>query len=74
MVDDIEPEIGPGGDMVSSMISQAVIPRICKMIEGGALDPYSMGHIRHLIDIAEQVEASVEKEGMRFQVRSFSMA
>ncbi|GJJ15762.1 hypothetical protein Clacol_010040 [Clathrus columnatus] len=62
----IEPEIGPGGDMVSSMISQAVIPRLCKIIQGGALDPYSTGHIRRLIDMAEQVEASVEQDGVRF--------
>jgi GC-rich sequence DNA-binding factor len=66
--DDVESEIGPGGDMVSSMISQAVIPRLCKIIENGAFDPYSMRHIRRMIDIAEQVEASVEQEGIRFQV------
>ena len=67
--DDLEPEIGPGGDMVSSMISQAIIPRLCKMIEGGVFDPYSTQHTRRMIDIAEQVEASVEQEGVRFQVR-----
>ncbi|KAF8517432.1 nineteen complex-related protein 2-domain-containing protein [Hysterangium stoloniferum] len=65
--DDIEPDIGPGGDMVSSMVSQVVIPRLCKLIEGGALDPYSTRHIRRMIDIAEQVEASVEQSGLRFQ-------
>jgi GC-rich sequence DNA-binding factor len=66
--DDVEPDIGPGGDMVSSMISQAVIPRLCKLIEGGAFDPYSTNHVRRMIDVAEQVEASVEHEGVRFQV------
>jgi GC-rich sequence DNA-binding factor len=66
--DDIEPDIGPGGDMVSSMISQAIIPRLSKAIEGGAFDPYSARHIQRMIDIAEQVEASVEQEGVRFQV------
>ncbi|KAF8510864.1 nineteen complex-related protein 2-domain-containing protein [Gautieria morchelliformis] len=65
--DDIEPDIGPGGDMVSSMISQAIIPRLSKVIEGGAFDPYSARHIRRMIDIAEQVEAYVEQEGVRFQ-------
>jgi len=69
--DELEPEIGPGGDMVSSMISQVVIPRLCKLIEGGALDPYSIRHIRRMIDIAEQVEASIEQEGVRFQVLIF---
>src|SRR5882724_10956357 len=66
--DAFEPDIGPGGDMVSSMISQAVIPRICKLVEGGAFDPYSTNHVRRMIDISEQVEASVEQQGLRFQV------
>ena len=66
--DDIELDIGPGGDMVSSMISQAVIPRLCKLVEGGAFDPYSTSHVRRMIDVSEQVEASVEHEGVRFQV------
>lgn len=70
--DELEPDIGPGGDMVSSMISQAIIPRLCKMIEGGAFDPYSMRHTRRVIDITEQVEASVEQEGVRFQVCAVS--
>jgi GC-rich sequence DNA-binding factor len=67
--DEYEPDIGPGGDMVSSMISQALIPRLSKIIEGGAFDPYSARHTRRVIDIAEQVEASVEQEAVRFQVR-----
>lgn len=66
--DRLEPEIGPGGDMVSSMLSQAVIPRLGRVIQGGALDPYSTLHIRRVIDIAEQIEASVEESGGRFQV------
>lgn len=71
MEEDVEPEIGPGGDMVSSMISQAVIPRLCKIIQAGAFDPYSALHTRRVIDIAEQIEASVEENGARFQVRFF---
>ena len=35
---DVDTELGPDGDLVSAMISTAVIPRICKMIEGGAFD------------------------------------
>lgn len=70
--DVVESDIGPGGDMVSSMISQAIIPRLSKIIEGGAFDPYSARHTRRMIDIVEQVEASVDQEGVRFQVRDFS--
>ncbi|TFK27623.1 hypothetical protein FA15DRAFT_586077 [Coprinopsis marcescibilis] len=57
-----EPELGPDGDLVGSMISTAVIPRICRMIEGGALDVYSERHIRRMVDLAEEVEASIDTE------------
>lgn len=63
------PELGPDGDLVSAMIATAVIPRICKMLEGGAYDPYSSKHTRALIDLAEQIELSVERDHLKFQVR-----
>ncbi|KAF8575456.1 hypothetical protein K439DRAFT_1649550 [Ramaria rubella] len=63
---DAEPPLGPDGDLVSSMISQTVIPRLCVLIARGAFDPYSARHVRRVIDVAEQVEASVGKEG-RFE-------
>lgn len=65
-----ERELGPDGDLVTSMISTAVIPLICKLVEGGALDVYSSRHIRRMVDLAEEVEASVEQGGGKFQVRS----
>ncbi|KAF8551693.1 GCFC-domain-containing protein [Imleria badia] len=63
-----EPELGPDGDIVSAMISTAVTPRLCKMLEVGALDPYSAMDIRRMIDLAEQVEASVGTDSNKFQM------
>lgn len=51
------------------MISTAIIPRFCKIVEsGGAFDPYSARDVRRAIDFVEQVEASVEREDLKFQV------
>ena len=69
-----EAELGPDGDLVSAMISTAIIPRVCKLIEGGALDPYSAKDVRTTIDLAEQIEYSVERDNLKFQVRAFSHA
>ncbi|KII90784.1 hypothetical protein PLICRDRAFT_52485 [Plicaturopsis crispa FD-325 SS-3] len=66
--DDGEPELGPDGDLVSAMISTAIVPRLCKLIEGGAFNPYSSKDIRGVLDLAEQVEASVEKDNIKFQM------
>ncbi|KAF4590038.1 hypothetical protein EYR40_009567 [Pleurotus pulmonarius] len=64
---DPDGELGPDGDLVSSMISTAVIPRVCKLIEGGALDVYSAKHIRRLVNLAEEMEVSVERRSAKFQ-------
>jgi GC-rich sequence DNA-binding factor len=66
-----EPEMGPDGDLVSAMISTAIVPRLCKIVEGGAFDPYSTNSLRRMVDLAEQVEASVERDSQKFQVSSF---
>jgi GC-rich sequence DNA-binding factor len=50
------------------MISTAVVPRICKLVEGGAFDPYSSRHTRRLIDLVEQLEVSVEGDNHKLQV------
>ncbi|KAF8442882.1 nineteen complex-related protein 2-domain-containing protein, partial [Boletus edulis BED1] len=63
-----EPELGPDGDIVSAMISTAVAPRLCKMLEAGALDPYSARDVRRMIDLAEQVEASIGMDSNKFQM------
>jgi len=60
---DGEDAVGPEGDLVSSMISTAVIPRLAKVIQGGSMDAYSLRHIRRVIDLAEEVQASVDEEG-----------
>lgn len=64
-----EAELGPDGDLVSAMISTAVIPRICKILEKGGLDPYSAKDVRRLIDLCEEIEVSVPKEHLKFEVR-----
>jgi GC-rich sequence DNA-binding factor len=66
--DEEEPQLGPDGDLVSAIISTAVIPRVCNLIEGGALDPFSSKDIRHLVNLAEEVEVSVGKDHHKFQV------
>ncbi|THH00183.1 hypothetical protein EW026_g2316 [Hermanssonia centrifuga] len=70
--DDDEAELGPDGDLVSAMISTAIIPRICKIVESGAFDPYSAKDVRTLIDLAEQIESSVEKDNLKFQASTIS--
>ena len=70
---DAEAELGSDGDLVSAMISTAVIPRICKLLESGALDPYSSKDIRTLIDLVEQIELSVGREEQKFLVRLSSL-
>lgn len=51
------------------MISTAVIPRIAAAIAGGALDPYSETHVRRVVHLSEEVEASVESGNVKLQVR-----
>jgi len=65
--DDEEPELGPDGDLVSAMISTAIVPRLCKIIEDGAFDPYSAKSLRRMLDLAEQVEAYVDGDNAKFQ-------
>ena len=62
------PGLGPDGDIISAMISTVVVPRLCKMVEAGAFDAYSAGDVRRMIDLAEQVEASVETDSNKLQV------
>ncbi|KAK7035518.1 hypothetical protein VNI00_011811 [Paramarasmius palmivorus] len=66
-------ELGPDGDLVSSMITTAIIPRMSKIIEGGALDVYSHSHIRRVIDIMEELEATIEPGSPKLQVLSKSV-
>ena len=54
------------------MISTAVIPRIAKVIENGGFDPWSSKHVRRAAELAEELEMSMSKMDLKFQVR-FSM-
>ncbi|KAG7098864.1 hypothetical protein E1B28_000767 [Marasmius oreades] len=60
--------IGDDGDLVSSMITTAIIPRLGKVIESGALDVYSRQHIKRMIDLEEEIEATVEHGSPKLQI------
>lgn len=66
--DEDELQLGPDGDLVSAIVSTTVLPRLTKLVEGGALDPYSSKDIRRLLHLAEEIEVSVEKNHHKFQV------
>ncbi|KAI1794968.1 GCFC-domain-containing protein [Ganoderma leucocontextum] len=63
-----EPELGPDGDLVSAMITTALIPRLCRIIEGGGFDAYSAKDIRRLVDLSEEIEVSVDKQNQKFEL------
>lgn len=69
--DNEEPPLGPDGDLVNSMVTTAVIPRLARVLSGGGFDPYSEKQTRRLVDLAEQVEMCVDKTDFKFQVRIF---
>ncbi|EIW80893.1 GCFC-domain-containing protein [Coniophora puteana RWD-64-598 SS2] len=64
--DSNEGEGAPEGDLVSAMISTAVTPRLCKLIEGGAFDPYSNAAVRKVVDLTEQIEASIGSDHYKY--------
>lgn len=58
--DEDDAPLGPDGDLVGAMISTAVVPRLCAVLESGAFDVYSSAHVRRIVDLVEEVEASLE--------------
>ena len=50
------------------MVTTALIPRLCRILEGGGLDPYSATDIRRLIDLTEEIEVSVDRQNPKFEV------
>ncbi|KAH9179210.1 GCFC-domain-containing protein [Lactarius sanguifluus] len=66
--DEEEPQLGPDGDLVSAIVSTTVLPRLSKLVEGGAFDPYSSKNIRRLLHLIEEIEVSVEKNHHKFQI------
>jgi len=62
------------GDLASSMVSTAIVPRLCRVIEGGGFNPYSMKDVRTATDLVEQVEIAVrDTANLKFQVRTQSI-
>ncbi|CAE6460347.1 unnamed protein product [Rhizoctonia solani] len=55
----------PEQDLVLSMTATAIIPRLAKLIQAGALDPYSGKHAKRLRDVVEQIEATVESDSTK---------
>ncbi|CAE7116046.1 unnamed protein product, partial [Rhizoctonia solani] len=55
----------PEQDLVLSMTATAIIPRLTKLVQAGALDPYSGKHVKRLRDVAEQIEATVEADSTK---------
>ncbi|EJD50811.1 hypothetical protein AURDEDRAFT_143230 [Auricularia subglabra TFB-10046 SS5] len=67
-VEDEEPELAADGDLASAMVSTAVVGRMCKLIEAGALDPYCAAHVRRLVDVVESVEAALLSDNVKFHM------
>jgi GC-rich sequence DNA-binding factor len=63
-----EADLGPDGDLAASMVTTAVIPRLCRILAGGGVDPYSAKHMKRAIDLVEQVELTVDHRDAKFQV------
>ncbi|PPQ75513.1 hypothetical protein CVT24_013187 [Panaeolus cyanescens] len=55
--------LGPDGDLVASMIGTAVIPLLCRRLEAGALDVFSTWQVKAVVDLVEQMEASLVEGG-----------
>ena len=65
---DEELELGPDGDLVSEMISKAVVPLLTKAFEAGAYDPYSATQTRRAVDLVDVVQHLTGKDSRKFQV------
>ena len=55
-------------DLNQTMIATVVIPRIVKVIESGGFDPWSSKHIRRTINLAEELEVTIDRSDHKFQV------
>ena len=65
---DEEPELGPDGDLVSEMMSKAVVPLLTKAFEAGAYDPYSAKQTRRAVDLVDVVQHLTGQDSRRFTV------
>jgi GC-rich sequence DNA-binding factor len=55
------------------MISTAIIPKIMAVLANAAFDVYSGRHVRRIVDLAEEVEASVEDGNAKLHVRALKI-
>ena len=53
---------------MAAMISTSVLPRLSKIVQGGGMDPNSSRDTRRVIELAEEIETSVDKNNPKFQV------
>jgi len=67
---DYEEEEGlrPEDDLPAQMVGTMLVPRLNALILGGAFDPYSRRQIPTLIDLVEQIEATLGSDHARFGV------
>ncbi len=63
-----EDEVRPEDDLPVIMCSNMLIPRLNDMIAQGAFDAYSKPHVSRAVDLAEQMEASLGRENLRYSV------
>lgn len=61
--------LGPEGDLAPAMVS-TIVPRMCKLVEGGAFDPYSSKHVRSVIELSEQVEVYATEEKINYLLKT----
>jgi GC-rich sequence DNA-binding factor len=65
---DEEPPLGPDGDLVAQMVSDAVVPLLTRAFEAGAYDPYSAKQTRKAVDLADVVAELTGKDSRKFSV------
>lgn len=65
---DVEEEqpLGIDGDLVSSMVSTAVVPFLTKSFDSGSYDPYSASQTRRAIDLADLIADLTGKDSRKF--------
>jgi hypothetical protein len=65
---DDEAPLGPEGDLVSEMVSKAVVPLLIKAFEAGGYDPYSTPQTRRAVDLADVVSELTGKGSRKYTV------
>lgn len=61
-----EEGLRPEDDLPAQMVGTMLVPRLNALILGGAFDPYSRSQIPTLIDLVEQIEATLGSDHARF--------